>query len=86
MTSTDNHRQPQPAPSPTKYYVTITPYESSLRDVVELMAILIFKPVADQMQSPPYLVCDRPCGTGGTLVVAENTLAHDQGGEVSIHL
>ena len=59
------------------------------RDVVELMAHLIFKPVAGQMQSTTYLVYDGACGTGGMLTVAEDTLARlarDQGREVSIHL
>ena len=59
------------------------------RDVVELMAHLIFMPVADQVQSTTYLVYDGACGTGGMLTVAEETLARlarDQGKEVSIHL
>ena len=59
------------------------------RDVVELMAHLIFKPIADQVQSTTYLVYDGACGTGGMLTVAEDTLArlaHDQGKDVSIHL
>ena len=45
------------------------------RDVVELMAHLIFMPVADQVQSTTYLVYDGACGTGGMLTVAEETLA-----------
>ena len=59
------------------------------RDVVELMAHLIFMPIADQVQSTTYLVYDGACGTGGMLTVAEETLARlarDQGKEVSIHL
>ena len=59
------------------------------RDVVELMAHLIFKPIADQVQSTTYLVYDGACGTGGMLTVAEETLARlarDQGKDVSIHL
>ena len=59
------------------------------RDVVELMAHLIFKPIADRVQSTTYLVYDGACGTGGMLTVAEDTLARlarDQGKEVSIHL
>ena len=59
------------------------------RDVVELMAHLIFKPIADRVQSTTYLVYDGACGTGGMLTVAEDTLARlarDQGREVSIHL
>ena len=45
------------------------------RDVVELMAHLIFKPIADRVQSTTYLVYDGACGTGGMLTVAEDTLA-----------
>lgn len=59
------------------------------RDVVELMAHLIFKPIADQVQSTTYLVYDGACGTGGMLTLAEETLARlarDQGKDVSIHL
>ena len=59
------------------------------RDVVELMAHLIFEPIADQIESTTYLVYDGACGTGGMLTVAEETLARlarDQGKEVSIHL
>lgn len=59
------------------------------RDVVELMAHLIFKPIAEQVQSTTYLVYDGACGTGGMLTVAEDALgelAGDQGREVAIHL
>jgi type I restriction enzyme M protein len=59
------------------------------RDVVELMAYLIFMPIADKIQSGTYLVYDGACGTGGMLTVAEETLvklAADQGKEVSVHL
>ncbi len=59
------------------------------RDVVELMAHLIFRPVADEVRSTTYLVYDGACGTGGMLTVAEETLgqlAREQGKEVSIHL
>jgi type I restriction enzyme M protein len=41
------------------------------RDVVKLMADLIFLPVADQIESATYLVYDGACGTGGMLTVAE---------------
>ena len=34
------------------------------RDVVQLMAHLIFEPVADQIKSSTYLVYDGACGTG----------------------
>ena len=59
------------------------------RDVVQLMARLIFMPVADQVQSGTYLVYDGACGTGGMLTVAEETLvqlASERGKEVSVHL
>ena len=59
------------------------------RDVVELMAYLIFMPIADKIQSGTYLVYDGACGTGGMLTVAEETLvklAADHGKEVSVHL
>jgi type I restriction enzyme M protein len=59
------------------------------RDVVELMANLIFLPVADRIESGTYLVYDGACGTGGMLTLAEETLiklAEDHGKEVSVHL
>src|SRR5262245_52008933 len=59
------------------------------RDVVKLMADLIFLPIADQIESGTYLVYDGACGTGGMLTVAEERLkelASDHGKEVSIHL
>ena len=59
------------------------------RDVVQLMARLIFLPVADEIRSGTYLVYDGACGTGGMLTVAEETLtqlAKEQDKEVSIHL
>ena len=59
------------------------------RDVVQLMARLIFLPVAEQISSGTYLVYDGACGTGGMLTVAEETLTHlaqKQGKEASIHL
>ena len=52
------------------------------RDVVQLMARLVFLPIADRMQSATYLVYDGACGTGGMLTVAEETLtqlAREQG-------
>jgi type I restriction enzyme M protein len=58
------------------------------RDVVKLMAKLMFMPVADQIQSGTYLLYDGACGTGGMLTVAEETLqelAEEHGKEVSIH-
>jgi type I restriction enzyme M protein len=62
---------------------------STPRDVVRLMADLIFLPIADQIESGTYLVYDGACGTGGMLTVAETRLtelAHEHGKEVSIHL
>ena len=59
------------------------------RDVIELMANLIFLPIANQIQSGTYLVYDGACGTGGMLTIADRTLAQlaeDHGKEVSIHL
>ncbi|BBO17196.1 SAM-dependent DNA methyltransferase [Candidatus Brocadia pituitae] len=59
------------------------------RDVVKLMANLIFLPVADQIESTTYLVYDGASGTGGMLTVAEETLselATAHGKDVAIHL
>ena len=57
------------------------------RDVVELMAHLVFRPVADRIQSGTYLVYDGACGTGGMLTVAEDTLNRAaQGKDLSIYL
>ena len=59
------------------------------RDAVELMAQLVFQPVADQIQSGTYLLYDGAIGTGGMLTVAEQTL-HDLAAmreqQVSTHL
>ncbi len=59
------------------------------RDVIELMADLIFYPIADKIQSGTYLVYDGACGTGGMLTIAEDrlkSLAEQHGKEVAIHL
>ena len=59
------------------------------RDVVELMARLVFEPIADQIESASYLVYDGACGTGGMLTVAEETIneiASSKGKDVSVHL
>jgi type I restriction enzyme M protein len=59
------------------------------RDVVKLMAKLLFMPVADLIQSGTYLLYDGSCGTGGMLTVADETLhelAKSRHKEVSIHL
>ncbi len=59
------------------------------RDVVQLMAHLIFEPVADRIKPSTYLVYDGACGTGGMLTVAEETLerlASEKSKDVSVHL
>lgn len=59
------------------------------RDIVKLMADVIFLPIANEIESGTYLVYDGACGTGGMLTVAEERLqelAKDAGKEVSIHL
>ncbi len=59
------------------------------RDVVQLMARLIFLPVAEEVRSGTYLVYDGACGTGEMLTVAEETLtqlSREQGKEASVHL
>lgn len=59
------------------------------RDVVNLMADLLFLPVLEQIKSGTYCVYDGCCGTGGMLTVAEERLQqlaakHDK--KLSIHL
>ena len=59
------------------------------RDFVELMADLIFLPIADQIKDATYSCYDGACGTGGMLTVAQErllTLAARRGKKVSIHL
>ena len=59
------------------------------RDVVELMADLIFLPVAEQIKDATYSCYDGACGTGGMLTVAQErllALAAERGKKVSIHL
>ena len=59
------------------------------RDVVQLMARLVFEPISDRIESATYLVYDGACGTGGMLTVAEETikeLAAEQDKDVSVHL
>lgn len=59
------------------------------RDIVKLMADVIFLPIVDKIESGTYLVYDGACGTGGMLTVAEERLqelAKEAGKEVSIHL
>lgn len=59
------------------------------RDVVELMADLVFVPIADQIKDATYSCYDGACGTGGMLTVAQerlNKIAAENGKKVSIHL
>ena len=59
------------------------------RDVVELMADLVFVPVSDKIQDATYSCYDGCCGTGGMLTVAQDRLlelAKDADKNVSIHL
>ena len=59
------------------------------RDVVSLMADLIFRPISDQIESGTYLLYDGACGTGGMLTVAEErlqALAVEHGKDVAVHL
>ena len=59
------------------------------RDVVELMADLIFTPIADKIQDSVYTFYDGACGTGGMLTAAEERLkqlADERGKKISIHL
>lgn len=59
------------------------------RDVVSLMADLIFVPIAGKIKDATYSCYDGASGTGGMLTVAEarlHELAEAQGKKVSIHL
>ena len=59
------------------------------RDVVELMADLAFRPVADRIKDGTYLCYDGACGTGGMLTVAQarlKALADATGKKLSIYL
>jgi type I restriction enzyme M protein len=59
------------------------------RDAVQLMAKLIFAPIAEKIESGTYLLYDGALGTGGMLTVAEETLqqlANEHGKEVATHL
>ena len=59
------------------------------RDAVQLMAKLVFRPVADEIDDGTYLLYDGACGTGGMLTVAEEVLqqlASERGKQVSTHL
>ena len=59
------------------------------RDVVTLMADLVFRPIEARLSSTTYLLYDGACGTGGMLTVAEERLqstAERRGLSVSVHL
>jgi len=59
------------------------------RDVVSLMADLIFMPIKDKIKDGTYLCYDGACGTGGMLTIAEerlSNLAKENNKRVSIHL
>jgi type I restriction enzyme M protein len=59
------------------------------RDVVRLMAKLVFTPVADKISSGTYLLYDAAIGTGGMLTVAEKNfqeLAQKANKSVTTHL
>lgn len=59
------------------------------RDVVELMADVIFMPIKDQITDGTYLCYDGASGTGGMLTTAEerlNELAKEHDKQVAIHL
>ena len=59
------------------------------RDVVELMADLIFLPIADKIKASSYSCYDGASGTGGMLTVSQDrltSLAKQSGKDVSIHL
>jgi type I restriction enzyme M protein len=59
------------------------------RDVVTLMADLVFRPVEDAITSTTYTLYDGACGTGGMLTVGEERLleiGEAKGETVSAHL
>ena len=59
------------------------------RDAVQLMADLVFVPVADGIESGTYTIYDGACGTGGMLLLAEErfkALADERGKRVSVYL
>lgn len=59
------------------------------RDAVQLMADLVFVPVADDIESGTYTIYDGACGTGGMLMLAEErfkALAAERGKRVSVYL
>ncbi|MDW7671999.1 MAG: class I SAM-dependent DNA methyltransferase [Bacillota bacterium] len=59
------------------------------RDVVELMADVIFMPIKEKIKDGTYLCYDGASGTGGMLTIADqrlSQLAQENGKDVSIHL
>ena len=59
------------------------------RDIVEMMAELVFRPVKDRISDGTYLLYDDACGTGGMLTVGEaklRDLARKEGKNAAIHL
>lgn len=59
------------------------------RDAIKLMANLLFRPLADEIESGTYLLYDGAIGTGGMLTVAEETLhsvARSRGKQIATHL
>jgi type I restriction enzyme M protein len=59
------------------------------RDVVELMADVIFLPIKDKIRNGTYLCYDGACGTGGMLTIAHERLtqlAEENNKKVSIEL
>ena len=44
------------------------------RDIIKLMAHMVFEPIRDQIKSGTYLVYDPACGSGGMLTEAEKYL------------
>ncbi|MGI4791512.1 MAG: type I restriction-modification system subunit M [Janthinobacterium lividum] len=59
------------------------------REIIELMANLIFLPIQEKIQGTTYLVYDPACGTGGMLTEAERVLqrlADETGKKVRLEL
>lgn len=59
------------------------------RDVVELMADLVFTPISEKIMDATYSCYDGACGTGGMLTVAQDrllALAESSNKQVSIHM
>jgi type I restriction enzyme M protein len=59
------------------------------REIIRLMAAMIFRPIKKQIKDTTYLVYDCACGSGGMLTEAEafiKTFAEEQGKDVSVEL